>query len=124
MAGGVSAAYRTMEAMGLLPIPEAYAGPPTLPAGSGKGTKVIILGAGIAGMVAAYELRKAGYRCTLLEARARAGGRNWTIRGGDTVEETDSKQPVAWDKADTSTSIPGRRACPTTMTASSAIAAS
>src|SRR6185312_13659079 len=33
MAGGVSAAYRTMEAMGLLPIPEAYAGPPTLPAG-------------------------------------------------------------------------------------------
>jgi len=100
MAGGVSAAYRTMEAMGLLPIPEAYAGPPTLPAGSGKGTKVIILGAGIAGMVAAYELRKAGYRCTLLEARARAGGRNWTIRGGDTVEETDSKQPVAWDKAD------------------------
>ena len=30
-AGGVAAAYRTMAAMGLLPIPAAYAGPPALP---------------------------------------------------------------------------------------------
>ena len=43
---------------------------------------VVILGAGIAGLVTAWELGKAGYRCTVLEARDRPGGRNWTIRGG------------------------------------------
>ena len=99
-AGGVSAAYRTMAAMGLLPIPEAYAGPPPLPHGSGKGVKVIILGAGIAGMVAALELGKAGYDCTILEARRRPGGRNWSLRSGDVVEEIDSRQTVGWDRGD------------------------
>src|SRR5579863_6632371 len=89
-AGGAAAAYRTMAAMGLLPVPAAYAGPPALPPGSGAGRTVVILGAGIAGMVAAMELGKAGYRCIILEARARAGGRNWTLRGGDEVRETDS----------------------------------
>ncbi len=97
-AGGIAAAYRTMAAMGLLAVPTAYAGPPALPPGQGR--HVAILGAGIAGMVAAYELRKAGWRCTVLEARDRAGGRNWTLRAGDTVEETDSTQPVPWDTAD------------------------
>ncbi|HWK44415.1 MAG TPA: flavin monoamine oxidase family protein [Stellaceae bacterium] len=99
-AGGGAAAYRTMAAMGLLPIPAAYAGPPALPAGSGANTKIVILGAGIAGMVAAYELRKAGYDCTILEARGRPGGRNWSLRGGDVVEEVDGSQAVAWDTAD------------------------
>ena len=99
-AGGVAAAYRTMAAMGVLPVPAAYAGPPGLPPGSGKGTRVAILGAGIAGMVAAYELAKAGYDCRVLEARARPGGRNWSLRAGDTVEETDSSQTVAWDRGE------------------------
>jgi monoamine oxidase len=89
-AGGVAAAYRTMAAMGLLPVSAAYAGPPVLPPGSGAGRTVVILGAGIAGMVAAMELRKLGYRCVVLEARNRAGGRNWTLRGGEMVQETDS----------------------------------
>src|SRR6478672_3269411 len=84
-AGGVSAVYQTMAAMGLLSVPAAYAGPPSLP--PGNGTRVVILGAGIAGMVAALELGKAGYKCRVLEARSRPGGRNWTLRGGDTVEE-------------------------------------
>ena len=43
---------------------------------------VVILGAGIAGLTAAYELEKAGYRCQILEARDRPGGRNWTARRG------------------------------------------
>jgi monoamine oxidase len=88
-AGGPTAVYHTMAAMGLLPVPVAYAGPPTLPK-VGRDVSVVILGAGIAGLVAAYELRKAGYRVTVLEARARPGGRSWTIRGGDTIEEFDS----------------------------------
>ncbi|MBV8653332.1 MAG: NAD(P)-binding protein, partial [Alphaproteobacteria bacterium] len=57
-----------MAAMGLLAVPAAYAGPPALPPGSGSGMRIAIIGAGIAGMVAALELRKAGYSCTILEA--------------------------------------------------------
>ena len=100
-AGGVAAAYNTMAAMGLLAIPPAQARP-MLPPRSGHGTRVIILGAGIAGMTAAYELNKTGYECIVLEARNRMGGRNWTIRGGDRVEETDSMQTVTWTRSENS----------------------
>ncbi|MCH4270621.1 FAD-dependent oxidoreductase [Kerstersia gyiorum] len=48
--------------------------PPRLQ-GSGKGKRVLILGAGIAGLTSAYELRKAGYDCMIVEARPIAGGR-------------------------------------------------
>ncbi len=58
LAGGSAALYETMTALGLIHLPEAWAGPPQLPAGIGTGKKVIILGAGIAGLTAAYELRK------------------------------------------------------------------
>ena len=99
-AGGVAAAYRTMAAMGLLPVPAAYAGPPALPPGSGR--RVLIIGAGIAGMVLAYELNRAGYMPTILEARVRPGGRNWSLRAGDEVVETTggqiaSVQHVRWN---------------------------
>jgi len=91
-AGGAAAAFETMSAMGLLKVPEAYAGPPALDPRSGEGKRVAILGAGLAGMTAAYELSRAGYRCTILEARRRAGGRTWTLRRGDIVAEIDSRQ--------------------------------
>jgi monoamine oxidase len=106
-AGGAAAAYRTMAAMGLMPVPAAYAGPPPLVPGSGKGTRVVIIGAGIAGMVAAYELAKAGYDCRVLEARSRPGGRNWTLRAGDVIEETDTRQTVAWDRGEAMYFNPG-----------------
>ena len=99
-AGGYAAIYNTMAAMGLLPVPAAYAGPPQLQPGSGRGVRVVVLGAGIGGLTAAYELGKAGYECVVLEARDRAGGRAWTLRGGDKVEETDSVQTAAWERAD------------------------
>ena len=95
--GGVAAAYRTMAAMGLLPVTEAYAGPPELP--PGKGRRIVIIGAGIAGMVLAWELREAGFAPLVLEARSRAGGRNWSLRGGDVIQETASVQHVTWDRA-------------------------
>jgi monoamine oxidase len=85
MASGAGAAYLAMEAMGLaIPTP---AGAETfeLPAASGSGRSVVILGAGIAGLVAAYELGRAGYRVTVLEARDRIGGRSWTMRRGDRI---------------------------------------
>ena len=51
------------------------------------GTTVLILGAGVAGMVAAMELRDAGYQVRVLEYNARPGGRNWTLYGGDSYTE-------------------------------------
>lgn len=86
-AGGST--YAAMKALNLLGEPAvAVAGPFRLqPPRTGK-TNVVILGAGLAGLAAAYELKKAGYRCTVLEARNRPGGRNWTVRGGDTIVET------------------------------------
>ena len=81
--GGYSAVYLGMQAMGLLNAPPASAEPFALPPGSGQGRKVVILGAGISGLVSAYELRRAGWDVTELEARDRIGGRVWTVRGGD-----------------------------------------
>jgi monoamine oxidase len=54
LAGGSAALYDTMTALGLINIPEAWAGPPRLPQGSGEGKSVLILGAGIGGLTAAY----------------------------------------------------------------------
>ena len=51
------------------------------------GTSVLVLGAGVAGMVAAMELRDAGYKVTVLEYNGRPGGRNWSLYGGDTYTE-------------------------------------
>ncbi|WP_327639628.1 FAD-dependent oxidoreductase [Kribbella sp. NBC_00482] len=85
--GGAGVLYSTMSALGLTGVAEtpAYAAPSRADL-NGRGAKhVVVLGAGIAGLTSAYELLKAGYKVTLLEARQRPGGRNWTVRGG-TVE--------------------------------------
>ena len=78
-----------MMALGMLPAAPAH---PFRLEGEGNGKEVLILGAGLAGMAAAYELGKLGYRCTILEARERAGGRCWSIRKGSVNTETG--QPV------------------------------
>ena len=95
---GTAGAYSAMNALGLLGGNDAWAGMPDLAPGSGAGTKVIILGAGVAGLSAAYELGKAGYDCTILEARDRTGGRNFTVRKGTEIVMNDgSKQVCAFD---------------------------
>ncbi len=98
LAGGYNAAFLTMQSMGLMPSLSAPALPLAIEPDAGKDIKVVILGGGIAGLVAAYELREAGYSCTVLEARERPGGRNWTVRGGDRVVLNDfTPQTCAWE---------------------------
>ncbi len=87
-AGGYGTAFVLMQSLGLLPVPVAAESEP-LRLVDGKGTRVVILGGGIAGLVAAYELGKAGWSCTILEARKRPGGRNWSIRNGTEVDFVD-----------------------------------
>jgi monoamine oxidase len=96
--GGIGAAHLSMQALGLAAT--AVAEPaPGLPAKIGAGTQVIILGAGIAGLVTAYRLERAGFAVTLIEARRRTGGRNWTLRHGDKVEMIgEDEQTVAFSR--------------------------
>ena len=96
-AAGSAAMYQAMNAFGLTAESD-YNGPIRLEGGT-KGTSVLILGAGLAGLVAALELRKAGYKVQVLEARSRAGGRCRTLRGGDEqVELGFSSRTCAFDK--------------------------
>lgn len=97
--GGASAVYLAMEALGLAYVTPAGAEDFRLPPQSGQGRSVVILGGGIAGLVSAYELQRAGYRVTVLEARNRIGGRVWTVRGGDRITHIGRPgQIAAFDK--------------------------
>lgn len=82
--GGSAAAYHAMTSLGF-----AQASTNAVPQlqGSGQGKSVLILGAGLAGMSSAFELSKIGYDVRILEFNNRAGGRCWTLRGGDTFTE-------------------------------------
>ena len=84
-AAGSSAMYYAMASMGHAAASN-YTGPVKLD-GDPKGAKVLILGAGLAGMTAALEMRAAGYQVEVLEYREKAGGRCWTLRSGDEYTE-------------------------------------
>jgi monoamine oxidase len=84
-AAGSAVLYQAMSELGSAGE-SGYSGPIDL-SGDAKGATVLILGAGMAGMSAAYELRNAGYRVQILEYNDRPGGRNWSLYGGDTYTE-------------------------------------
>jgi monoamine oxidase len=48
----------------------------------GPAQRVIVLGAGLAGLCSAYELQDQGHQVTVLEAQLRPGGRVRTLREG------------------------------------------
>lgn len=85
LSAGAAGMYQAMSSLGMA-AESPYKGVPALKCAP-HGASVLILGAGLAGMVAAYELRKAGYQVQVLEYNHRPGGRNWTLRGGDTYTE-------------------------------------
>lgn len=83
-AGGASVAYDAMAGLGLMAAPTQA---PFSLRGQVKGVRVVIIGAGLAGLTVAYELGKLGYACSVLEARGRPGGRVHTVRRGTVSEE-------------------------------------
>jgi monoamine oxidase len=94
-AGGASLVYEAMTGLGLLAAPSQA---PFNLTGRVSGVRVVILGAGLSGMTAAYELGKVGFDCRVLEARARPGGRVFTVRRGTASEETGSAQTAGFDE--------------------------
>ncbi|MER7176681.1 flavin monoamine oxidase family protein [Streptomyces mesophilus] len=95
--GGAGLAYGAMATIGLAPTATAaehsFQGPKMddLIGRPGGAPKVVVLGAGPAGLCSAYELRKAGYDVTVLEGRSRPGGRVWTVRKGTTETDLDGE---------------------------------
>jgi monoamine oxidase len=95
--GGSAAVYSAATALGLLPAVTRAALPALKPLGLGESRTVAVLGAGIAGLTAAYELSRAGYNCVVLEASGRTGGRNMTVRSGDKIDEIGNPQVCGFD---------------------------
>lgn len=101
ISGGAGTMFATMGALGLAPTRAEAAAPAfTAPrtadfhlTGRSPAT-VVILGGGVAGLVSAYELGKAGYQCTIIEPRSRTGGRNFTARNGTTQTDTFGRTQV------------------------------
>jgi monoamine oxidase len=100
VAASAGSVYAAMKALDLLDKPATAQDSPSgrvpfqlQPTNANK--RIIILGAGLAGMCSAYELGKVGYECQILEARDRSGGRCWTLRGGDSFTEIDGQTQTA-----------------------------
>lgn len=95
--GGLAAAEFGLRAFGLpggaarADTPPGIAG---LPHGSLAGRRVVVIGAGVAGLCSALRLARAGAEVEVLEATARAGGRNLTLRHGDRFAETGWDAPT------------------------------
>lgn len=105
--GGVAAVYQAMVTMGLLMPGEARAADSRMRWQAAKSRwasnhrpTVAVIGGGIAGLVAAWELKQAGFPFFLLEARDRPGGRNHTLRRGSIVAETGGSQTCNFDRGD------------------------
>lgn len=69
-----------LTALSAFPGPALAADPPDPAKAGGKPRKVIVVGAGLAGLAAAYELVRLGHDVTVLEAQTRPGGRVYTLR--------------------------------------------
>jgi monoamine oxidase len=92
--GAVGGSSLVMTAMSSRDLMAGQAGVrPALSGRPAKG-KVLVLGAGVSGLVVAHELSKLGYDFRVLEARDRVGGINWTVRRGSEHTEIDGERQV------------------------------
>lgn len=92
--GAVGGSSMVMGAMGALELVAAPAGPRPERVSAPPGTRVLVLGGGMSGLPAAYELMKRGYQVQVLEARDRVGGVNYSVRRGSRIEETGGETQV------------------------------
>jgi monoamine oxidase len=76
LAGAGKVAAIGAAAMGMEPLAQAIATPPA----TRSPIKVAIVGAGLAGLACAYELKRKGVIATLFDANDRVGGRCWSLR--------------------------------------------
>jgi monoamine oxidase len=95
--GGSTAVYQAALGLGLTSPVSPVERPDiaALPRSARK--SIVILGAGISGLTAAYELSRKGYEVLVLEASHRAGGRNLTLRRGDLLDEAGRPQICGFD---------------------------
>ena len=84
---GSAAACRTMDALGMPGPGAALAAVPDSAPGAGDGGHVVIPGAGLSALAAAWEMSWASRQCTVLDASGWPGGRSLAARGGDVLTE-------------------------------------
>src|SRR5882672_8128050 len=97
--GVVGGSSLIMTAMTSLDLMAGQAG--VRPALTGRPAKarVLVLGAGVSGLVVGYELGKLGYDFRILEARDRVGGLAWTVRrGAEHTESSGERQVCTFDE--------------------------
>jgi monoamine oxidase len=94
--GGTAAVLGVGGALGLIPVSTVASVPALMPL-AGQQRRIVILGGGISGLTAAYELTKAGYDCTVLESSHRCGGRVMTVRHGALIDEIGNPQVCKFD---------------------------
>lgn len=97
--GAIGGSSLVIDALSSWDLMAASAGQrPTLSGRPANG-RVLVLGAGLSGLVAAYELGKLGYDYHVLEARDRVGGLQWSVRRGSTHTEVGGeRQTCAFDE--------------------------
>jgi len=107
--GGAAAVYHGLVTLGLLRVPSAQAAIPDFGHGIGEGRRVLILGAGVAGLCSAWQLARAGFDVRVIEANNRVGGRSLTVRPGDSYQEVDGPRlTCAFDEGLYLNAGPGR----------------
>ena len=97
--GLVGGSSLVMTAMTSWDLMAGQAGRARSSAASPRSAKVVVLGAGVSGLVVGYELGKLGYDYRVLEARDRVGGLHWTVRKGtEHTEIGGERQVCAFDE--------------------------
>jgi monoamine oxidase len=72
---------RLLRDAGIAGLTFATAGRFTSRADAATAPRIVVVGAGLAGLTCAYRLREAGYTAQVHDAADRVGGRCWTMRG-------------------------------------------
>jgi monoamine oxidase len=91
LVGGTSLVMSAMNAWELM---AGQAGQRPALSGRPSRSRVLVLGAGVSGLVVAYELGKLGYDVHVLEARDHVGGLAWTVRRGTEHTEIGGERQV------------------------------